>query len=558
MPPEENFRNRIRLLMVWRIFIVTFLLGFTALIDAQGESLLPEISRNALYAIIGLNYLFALIFLALLRLIPSLVVNVYLQTVIDVLIITALVYITGGIRSVHAAFYPLVIIYSVLFLLRRGGLVTASLCSLLYGTLLYLEYFRMIEPIYAPSFFDYPFSAGYVFTRLLVYTASFYIIALLASFVVEQEQRTRSLLAERENAFNQLDILHQRIIDSIDAGILTVDDRGLIKSFNRSAELITGYSAREVIDMSLGRLFPTLFGIGAGDGMHRPAGSAPQYQECPFVSKQGKGYILRCSISPLNDQSRQRIGEILIFQDVTAIRRMEQEIEENKRLAFIGEMAAGLAHEIRNPLASITGSIQVLQRDLMLKDEDEKLMRIILRGKDQLEGFLKDFLLLARPPAGKREAVRMEGLISDALDSIRYLPDWNAGIRLKTRIGPMPTLIGSLTEIRQVVWNLVLNAVQAMPDGGELRIEAETEPLQDGRDQIVLTVADQGEGIAEDRLGKIFTPFYTTKDRGTGLGLAIVQRVVAAHGGRVDVTSRPGQGTTFHIRLPLGDGTRLD
>ncbi|HOD28532.1 MAG TPA: ATP-binding protein [Syntrophales bacterium] len=554
-PPavEEKLAKRIRWLIVWRLFIVTSLLGFVALIDVRDAALLPDISRTSLYAIIILTYLLTIGFILLLKLTRAPILNVYIQSMADVLLITALVYITGGIRSVHAAFYPLVIIYSVLFLMRRGGLITASVCSVLYGLLLISEHLGLVAPLYSTAYVGQSFTAGYVLTRILIYSASFFIIVFLASFVVEQERKAQTLLAETESAFNQLDILHQSIIDSVDAGILTMDVNGLVKSFNRGAERITGFLAREVVNRPVGQIFPDFVDILA-----RPAdadsGISERRPQFSFRSKGGQSLLIGCSVSTLNDPGGQRIGDILIFQDLTEVRAMQRAVEENKRLALVGEMAAGLAHEIRNPLASITGSIQVLKRDLALKDEDEKLMQIILRGKEQLEGFLKDFLLLSRAPAAKRDRIALDVLIRDVVESVRFLPDWHDRIRLSLKVAPDDALMASATEIRQVIWNLILNAVQAMPEGGDLRIEIVRHPRAGGdRGRLEVIVADEGEGIEEHLHDRIFTPFYTTKERGTGLGLAIVQRVVTGHGGRIEVKSRPRQGTAFHVYLPCGD-----
>ncbi|HPB70432.1 MAG TPA: ATP-binding protein [Syntrophales bacterium] len=553
MAVDERLVQRVRWLMFWRLFIVTFLLGFVALIDVRDTTFLPYISRTFLYAIIILTYLLTIGFILLLKLTRAPILNVYVQSMADVLLITSLVYITGGIRSVHAAFYPLVIIYSVLFLMRRGGLITASVCSLLYGLLLVSEHFGFIVPLSPSAYADHAFTAGYVFTRILIYSASFFIIVFLASFVVEQERKAQTLLAETESAFNQLDILHQSIIDSVDAGILTMDVNGLVKSFNRGAERITGFVAREVVNRPLGHLFPDFVDVLARHS-DPDSGASERRPQFSFVSKEGGTLLIGCSVSTLNDPGGQRIGDILIFQDLTDVRAMQLAVEENKRLALVGEMAAGLAHEIRNPLASITGCIQVLKRDLALKDEDEKLMQIILRGKEQLEGFLKDFLLLSRAPAVRRDRIALDVLIRDVVESVRFLPDWHDRIRLSLKVASGDAFEASATEIRQVIWNLILNAVQAMPEGGELRIEIVRHPLESKeKSYLELIVADEGEGIEEQLHNRIFTPFYTTKARGTGLGLAIVQRVVMAHGGRIEVKSRPRQGTAFHIFLPCGD-----
>jgi two-component system sensor histidine kinase PilS (NtrC family) len=466
--------------------------------------------------------------------------------------ITGLVYATGGISSVYAVFYTLVIIYSVLFLERRGGLIIASACSICYGLLLDLEYYKILTPLYAIVSQDNPFTAGYVFSRIIIYILSFYLIAFLAIFVVEQEKKTRTLLQEKETAFDQLDLLHRSIIESVDTGILTINLRGQIKSFNRAAEEITGYSFAEVEDKNIVDLFPEygdlLENIHTGGYPYSQQSRVEMYIE----SHEKKPLTLGCSVSFLNDGTEKIIGDILVFQDLTAIKKMELILEKNRRLAFIGEMAAGLAHEMRNPLASISGSIQVLHKSLPLNETDERLMQIILRGKDQLESFMRDFLLLSRPTPGIPEMIKITDIIEDILESIRYLPDWRDDIQvIKSLQDHLPFIRANKTEIRQLIWNVLMNAIQSMPNGGRVTIETGKDTTDISAGQFLeIKISDNGQGIMENDLGKIFEPFYTTREKGTGLGLAIVNRIVEGHAGKIKVDSRSGEGTTFTIWLP--------
>ena len=549
---EEKTSSRLRYLMLSRVAIVTLLLAIAAFMEITGEGFLPEISLSSLYIIIIISYILSLFYFSLLPIINNIKITLYTQVLGDVLLITALVYATGGISSVYAVFYPLVIIYSVLLLERRGGLITASACSIFYGLLLDLEYYKILTPLYTTSVSqDYALTAGYVFSRIIIYILSFYLIAFLAIFVVEQEKKTRTLLREKESAFDQLDLLHRSIIESVDTGILTINLRGQIKSFNRAAEEITGYRFAEVEDRNILYFFPA-YGdltenIKAGDDPD-PAKSRV---EMHIESKGEKPLTLGCSLSFLKDSKGERIGDILVFQDLTAIKRMELILETNRRLAFIGEMAAGLAHEMRNPLASISGSIQVLNKSLSLNKADERLMQIILRGKDQLESFMRDFLLLSRPTPGTSEAVKVTDIIEDVLEAIRYLSDWRNDIEVvKSLQVHLPALCANKAEIRQLIWNLLMNAVQAMPDGGRLTIEAAQSLWDASTPCLQIVITDTGQGIMENDRGKIFEPFYTTKEKGTGLGLAIVNRIVDSHAGKIKVDSNVGEGTTFTVWLP--------
>lgn len=541
---------RIRYLMLSRVAIVTFLLGIATFVEVKGEEYLPEISLVSFYIIVIASYVLSIVYYFFLHLSPNLKISLYAQALCDVLLVTGLVYATGGIRSVYAVFYTMIIIYSVIFLGRRGGLITASACSIFYGGLLDLEYYKILMPFYA-TIQDVSFSAGYVFSRIIIYIFSFYLIAFLASFVVEQERKTRTLLEEKVTAFDQLDLLHRSIIESVDTGILTINLRGQIKSFNQAAEEITGYSFMNVERRKIIDIIPEYAELQKKMNKMPNAAARKNRVEMTLKSKSKKSIIVDCSISFLRDSEGKRIGDILVFQDLTEIKKMERHLETNRRLAFIGEMAASLAHEMRNPLASISGSIQILRKGLNLGASDERLMQIILRGKDQLESFMKDFLLLAGPMPGMQEAFKIDEIIEDVLDTIKYVPDWQEKIEAVRSSTNHLEIFASKTEIRQLIWNLVMNAVQAMPDGGRVTVTTRPALLDESVPALEIGISDNGPGIKENDLGKIFEPFFTTKEKGTGLGLAIVNRIVEGYSGKIGVDSVPGHGTTFTVLLPL-------
>jgi two-component system sensor histidine kinase PilS (NtrC family) len=248
--------------------------------------------------------------------------------------------------------------------------------------------------------------------------------------------------------------------------------------------------------------------------------------------------------------SGERIGDIVIFQDLTATKHMEKEVEKSKNLALIGEVAAGLAHEIRNPLTALSGSIQLLKRNLDLDKTDTRLMEIVLRGREQLENLISNFLLLARPMVADREDIDANDIVKDIVESLRYSQDWHENTRMEMDFCDRAYMFGNRTEVKQMLWNLVLNAVQAMEDGGTLKIETRVTLSDNGEEFLVVSIMDTGCGIEEDKESKVFTPFFTTKERGTGLGLAIANRIVESHGGELKIESRVGEGTTCRISFP--------
>ena len=548
---EEGIDTRLRWLMLSRVAIVTFLLMVTTFIKFQKTEIFPEKALTSLYALCAITYFLSLAYLLLLKFVKKNRLNIYIQALIDVALITFLVYITGGISSIYSVFYPLVIIYSVLFLEKRGGLIIASASGILYGLLLDLEYYGIVHPINAIAVHEYELGAGYVFSRIFIHLLSFYIIALLASFVVEQERKVRTLLAEKETAFDQLDLLHRSIIESVETGIMTINLQGRIKSFNRAAEEITGFTFADMENRNIVGVFPGFTELQEKIKEDDDKRSSINRYNIEFVRDKNNKLILSCLVSTLKDSKGKRIGDIVIFQDITSLIEMEEALAKSKRLAIIGEMAAGLAHEMRNPLASLSGSIQILKRDLQLNAVDEKLMHIILRGKDQLDHVIKDFLLLARPAPGYRETVFIKDIIEGVVESIQYLPDWNTDIRVRLELSDNLSIYANRTEIREVVWNLVINAVQSMPEGGELSVE--TKKIYDGAngESLEMQVSDTGYGIDEKCLDRIFEPFFTTKERGTGLGLAIVNRIIEGYKGRILLRRGIEKGTICTVSLPL-------
>lgn len=546
----EYITSRIRWLMLARVIIVTLLLGLATFIEFKEMESLSAISASTLFKTILLTYILSILFLFLLKYIRNISLNIYIQSICDVALITGMVYATGGIRSIYSVFYPLVIIYSVLFLGRNGGFIVASAAGIFYGIFADLEFYGVIYPVFSIPIPDYPMNAGYVFTRITTHILSFYLFAFLASFVVEQEKKARTLLAEKQSAFEQLDLLHRSIIESVDTGILTVNLNGQIKSFNRAAAEITGFSFREVENRIIADVFPDCLSLKGELNDDGYRSMAKTRFEMAFQTREGKTLILGGSVSPLRDPQGVTIGNIIVFQDLTGINEMKESLERSRRLAFIGEMAAGLAHEIRNPLASISGSIQMLKGDLSQNETNARLMQIILRGKDQLESFLKDFLLMARPAPGVREQLDIRETIQDAMESLRCVDDWHEPLNVVMLLGGDPLYIETnRTEIRQVIWNVILNAVQAMPEGGELKIEAHHSQVKE-RDGVEIRISDTGCGIREQSLKKIFEPFYTTRDKGTGLGLAVVSRIMDVYGGSIRMQSQPDKGTICTIWFP--------
>jgi len=386
---------------------------------------------------------------------------------------------------------------------------------------------------------------NFLIFRIIVHIFSFYILALLASFVVEQEKKALFLLEEKQSAFNQLDILFRSIVESVDTGVMTTDMQGVIQTFNRAAEEITGFSSSRVKGKSSAEMFPAFAAILSES---KTKEQARNRVEIDFLSCKNKKIHLGCSVSALKDNNKQ-IGQILIFQDLTEIKQMEENMEKSKRLALIGEIAAGLAHEMRNPLTSITGSIELIRQGRNLEEADDRLIQIIYRGRDQLENFIRDFLLLSKPISISKELININEVIQEVIDCLKLSDHWLEEIKLNEALSETPSILANREQIRQIINNLVINSIQAMSNGGVLSVSTQA-MYYEGNLGVEIKVSDTGCGIEEKNLQKIFEPFYTNKDKGTGLGLAIVARLVDGYGGKIKMESVLHSGSTCTIWLP--------
>jgi len=342
------------------------------------------------------------------------------------------------------------------------------------------------------------------------------------------------------------------------SGLLTTNSDGCITSFNPEAERITGRSAGEVKGRALGEVIP-----GATEllGERDQAVSAEaQRTRLSYENARGERLHLGLAGSVLRDAVGQNVGDVVIFQDVTEVVTMESELRRRERLEAVGELSAKIAHEIRNPLASISGSIEILRSDLGssdLGDESDQLMGIVMRETQRLDSLITDFLHYARPAPMRLEAVDLAGLIEDLLKLLQ--PACPGCITLQVDVAAGLQVQADPGQLRQLLWNLCLNGIQSIQDEGSLSISADRvkgEFAQDGAGShrnaswIEILISDSGCGIPSDEQDRIFEPFYTTKNGGTGLGLAMVHRAVENHGGELQLESDLDRGTTFRIRLP--------
>ncbi len=544
--------------MFYRAVVVTLLLGATLLVQSKESHLFPHASTNHLYILIGITYALTLAYSVCQRWVTRLKAFAYVQILGDVVFITLLIFFTGGIESIFSWVYLLAIFSAGTILYLRGGLLIASVSSILYGSLLDLEYYQVILPLGTRLSLSAGYQSSYVFYLISINLVAFYLVAILSAYLSEQVRRKEEELKKHLVDYKQLERLYKHIVQNANSGLVTIDEFGRITSFNRMAEEITGYKLEEVYQNEISSLLPRLLAWSQTVGWRPERGWGKlrfSRWETDFKRKDGAALILGFSASPLRDSNDQEIGCIFIFQDLTKLREMEEELKRADRLAAIGSLAAGMAHEIRNPLASISGSIEILKEELVGSSQHQEIMDIVLRETGRLNSLITDFLLFARPAPPDKERIYLNGMIEEVLQMFSNSPDCGPGIHLLTRFEDDLFLEGNPQQVKQIFWNLFINAVQAMPQGGDLRIELRRCP---GRFSFVgepvqgeISVSDTGCGIKEEVLPRIFDPFFTTKEKGTGLGLSIVHSIVENYRGKITVRSQIGQGTTFIVYFPL-------
>jgi len=536
---EEVF-GRLKWVMFLRVVAITLLLGATAVLELRAGASYFTVSLVSIYILISVTYLFTAVSGLILRWIKNPVYFAYIQVCYEILLITALIAVTGRLFSFV---YILAILSAGILLHRSGALLGAALSSLSYmalltGVIKLKQTFRFInrdfiEDVRALNSTELVYNAG-------VDVIAFFMVGFLASYLTEKLRRTNIRLAEKEEDLEALEAWNENVIRSLPSGLVTTDSDGLVTSFNSAAENITGGKASDILGSPLEKLFPQL---------HSDA--CPP--EISFTDSQGRKKFLGLSLSVLRSSKGQEIGKILTFQDQTPYREMEEQLKISDRLAVVGQLAAGLAHEIRNPLASISGSIQLLRHD-METPEDDRLLRIILRETERLNLLITEFLHFAKPASGQVSHVNLKNVLEEAVELFRHQAGRSGAVKIILNCPEKLEVDLDSKLLNQVLWNLLVNAAEAMPDGGEIRLTVE-EMARDLRSPdshgIRITLSDTGPGIPAEIRDKVFAPFFTTKEFGTGLGLATVYRSVESMGGRIRLNTETGRGTSFLIDLPV-------
>ena len=536
-PANASLNQRVLMLIIGRL-VAIFLLLVSSWIWYSGstEFTLQSIPQSTLFIFI-ISVGLTVVYFFLLRIGSLIQWQIRFQFLIDALLITWLIWRTGDLTSPYITLYIVLISVSSVFLRPRSTILMAFLCIGLFCGLAILTGFTIIDS------FGVPQTRTKVIQILSFHAVAFFVVGLLASRLADR-QRSGEELREATKSLASLRALHERIIESIRSGLIVTDLEGTIFTFNTAASEITGYTPAQVKGSSIFDLMPGLR-ISLEDASLESSEVQSRY-ESDLTTPDGFVVRIGYSVARLFSEDNEASGYILTFQDLTEIRSMEQSIRRKDRLAAVGRVGAGLAHEIRNPLGAMRGAIQVLESSMPPNSIQTDLMGIILRESDRLNSIITNFLSYAKPKIGNFTEIDLRESIRDTVTLLRHSPDVKENHTITEDLSNQPIFVSAdQTQIQQVFWNLTRNAIQAMPDGGELTIS-----LDHGvGDRARIVIADTGKGMPPEQVEQLFEPFAKSTTGGTGLGLSIVYQIIRDHNGTINVRSAEEEGTTITIEL---------
>ncbi len=553
---DRILRQQLLWLLMLRIVLYTLLMGITYFLSEFkfGVIVLP---RSALILILLLVYVFSIVSALL---ITRQKINLqkfgFIQNILDTFFASLLIYTTGISNSIYTSLFFFPIISGGLILPRKGGLIAAAASTILFGIILFLEYAGLVPDYFI--IFDYrPMQNELELINLFaVKGLTFFLAALLSAMFGFRLTSTEEVLSDTIHSFDKLSHLYKTIFDNISTGIITANDNDIITSANTAAQSITGYSLHELLGKKLNAFFPSL-------DLHTKS----IRQSMDFVKKDGVETRIGYSITSLPKPSREGLQEntspkyeeertLVTLQDISEIEKMERKLRQGEKMAAIGMMSAGIAHDFRNPLTAISGSAQVLANEFRTGNSEEKsenleLTGIIMRESNRLISTISDFLELARPDIANRQWFSLTNCISEVLQVCRADPEWPSTSTIDIEIDSRMDIWADEKQFFTVMNHLIQNGMAFCPEGHEIiQIQAEELTLEEDREVLVVSIEDNGPGIDDELQEKIFEPFYTNRANGTGLGLAIVRQIIEGHRGTIELSRSSLGGAKFTIFLP--------
>lgn len=538
MADNIGSERRLRLFIYARIVVSFLFLVSTLFLKFQNSFLEIERYQTGVIRLMAFSFLFSLVSLLALkrqRFTPFLT---NLQVIWDLLFVTVLLLFTGGILSPYSFLYLLSIMIAGMLLGRRQALYTASLCGILYGTILDFQYFGYLSFIGLSQEDAHQVGALRLFYTISFNLIAFGLTAFITGLLAERARLSEEALQRSSINYFELAQLNSAIVAHSESGLLTTTVSGRIRVFNPYAEAIVGLSQSDAYDKQIEVVFPQLSEF-LNPNTHS------KKREFEFITTDGTVMTLGYHVAPFNDSKGILAGYILNFRDITNIRRMEAALKKADRLAALGELSARMAHEIRNPLAALCGSVQLLSSTADIKESDARLLAIVIREAERLDALISEFLMYARPATPQIKRILLRPYIEEEFLFLAHDPRFSS-ITLLNTVPDSTEVSADPNQLHQVIINLLQNAADAVEDEGLIQIGCCATP-----DTITINVTDNGPGIEEDAAKHLFEPFWTTKPSGSGLGLAISYRIIEAHGGTLSVESPPTGGSRFVITLPV-------
>jgi len=535
------FKRQLHWMLFLRVVFLTLLLGINLLLQSAAKDIITPPFYYVVTFIAGV-YIYTIFSALLLKFIKRYSTFAYAQILIDVLLISILIYYSGGSQSIFTILYFFPIIAGSLILFRRGGLAPAAASSLAYGTILALEY-TGYHPAFFKDFWYRPLTDVRSLMNLFsIHGLTFFITAILSALLSEKLRRTEKALITTTLKYDQLAVLYKKIFEDIPSGIITVINQKNIISVNPAAEKITGFTADEIIGADINKAFP---GLKLDTDINFRS-------ELSITRKDRKNIPIGYSFAKLNMPGIEDKYEVITLQDLSETKQMEKQILQAEKMATIGEMAAGIAHELRNPLAAISGAAEVLDASGDIKSQNQGLMNIITRECTRLQNTISEFLAFSKPMDPEKEFVPLVPLVKEMIQILQQTQDWPEKCTAVLDIPEKMDCWADPQQIQRLLLNLLHNSCVSLKNSvGEIRVTAREVEDDAGAEETVITISDTGRGIPDLIIDKIYEPFFTTRENGTGLGLSIVKQIVSVHEGDISISSAENKGTTAEIRLPL-------